>query len=81
MSKHEDLVCCIRGWIRSGRFQSGDKVPSIARLKDEFQVSAGTIRGAMLTLKAERLVEGRQGEGVFVHASAAPETPAGQPNT
>ncbi|MFD0595043.1 hypothetical protein ACFQZ4_23950 [Catellatospora coxensis] len=29
-------------------------------------MSYGSVRGAMLVLKAEGLIEGRQGDGVFV---------------
>ena len=66
MPKFEALAAQIRGRIRSGQLQPGDKLPSIAQLGREFKVSYGTIRGAMLVLKAEKLLKGRQGIGVFV---------------
>jgi len=65
-AKYEKLANAIRDKIKSGELKPGDKLPSISQLRDEFQVSYGSVRGAMLVLKAEKLVEGRQGDGVFV---------------
>ena len=65
-AKYERLANAIRDQIKSGELKPGDKLPSISQLRDEFQVSYGSVRGAMLVLKAEQLVEGRQGDGVFV---------------
>lgn len=64
--KYMELANHFRGQIRTGALQPGDRLPSISELLDEFGYSAHTIRSAMLTLKAEQLVEGRVGEGVFV---------------
>ncbi|NBE84472.1 FadR/GntR family transcriptional regulator [Micromonospora rubida] len=61
----------IREQIRTGRLSVGDKLPSISALQTQHDVSYGSIRGAMLVLKAESLVEGRQGEGVYVTAKPA----------
>lgn len=66
MSKFEILAEHLRSQIQSGQLQLGDRLPSIAQLRKQFAVSYGTVRGAMLILKAERLIVGRQGEGVFV---------------
>ncbi|OWU99995.1 hypothetical protein B5D80_28600 [Micromonospora wenchangensis] len=49
----------------------GDRLPSTTELKAEYDVSYGSIRGAMLVLKTGDLVEGRQGEGVYVKAVPA----------
>jgi DNA-binding GntR family transcriptional regulator len=65
-AKYERLANAIRDQIKSGELKPGDKLPSISQLRDEFKVSYGSVRGAMLVLKAEKLVEGRQGDGVFV---------------
>ena len=71
MSRYQALAESIRTRIISGDLKPGDKLPSISQLTQQFQVSYGTVRGAMLTLKAQGLVEGRQGEGVFVKERAA----------
>lgn len=71
MSKYQAIAENIRVRILTGELRPGDKIPSIAELKETFHVSYGSVRGAMLTLKAQGLVEGRQGEGVYVRERAA----------
>ncbi len=65
-AKYERLANAIREKIRSGELKPGDKLPSISQIREEYQISYGSVRGAMLVLKAEGLIEGRQGDGVFV---------------
>jgi len=56
----------IRAQIRSGTLKVGDRLPSTTALIARYQVSYGTVRAAILVLKAERIVEGQQGEAVYV---------------
>jgi DNA-binding GntR family transcriptional regulator len=56
----------IRGRIASGELAPGDKLPSTAQLIAEHDVSASVVNHAMIVLKAEKLVEGVHGLGVFV---------------
>ncbi|MSU89502.1 FCD domain-containing protein [Rhodobacteraceae bacterium 2CG4] len=56
----------LRRQIDSGRYRPGDRLPSEARLTAEFNVSRTVVREAIATLRADRLVEPRQGAGVFV---------------
>lgn len=65
-AKYERVAAAIRDQITSGRLKPGDKLPSLKQLEIEHDVSYGSIRGAMLVLKAEGLIEGRPGEGVYV---------------
>jgi GntR family transcriptional regulator len=67
MSKFEDLAADIRQQIRTGQLKPGDRLPSISKLRDKYGVSYGTIRSAMLVLKAEKLIVGRPGDAVYVH--------------
>lgn len=69
-AKYERVAEAIREQIRTGRLKPGDQLPSIAQLKELHGVSYGSIRSAMLILKAEGLVEGRPGEGVYVRRPA-----------
>lgn len=55
--------------INAGKFAPGDKLPSEARLTEEFSVSRTVIREAIASLRADGLVDSRQGSGVFVLAS------------
>jgi len=56
----------IRTQISKGSYKPGDRLPSEARLTQEFGVSRTVIREAVAALQSEKLVEPRQGAGVFV---------------
>lgn len=78
MAKFEMLAGYLRDQIHSGQLKAGERIPSITRLKEMFNVSYGTVRSAMLVLKAENLVTGHQGIGVVVadrHAKVSPASP------
>jgi GntR family transcriptional regulator len=68
---YERIANEIRGQIRSGRLKPGDKLPSTSELCAQYEVSTQVIRSAMLVLRAEGLVEGHQGRGVYVRDKAA----------
>jgi DNA-binding FadR family transcriptional regulator len=70
-AKYVKLADTIREQIKSGELRPGDKLPSISQLREEFGISYGSVRGAMLVLKAEGLIEGRQGEAVYVREREA----------
>ncbi|RQP06796.1 MAG: FadR family transcriptional regulator [Paracoccus sp. BP8] len=63
----------IRAQIAKGSYKPGDRLPSEARLTQEFGVSRTVIREAVAALQSERLLEPRQGAGVFVLEPPAPE--------
>lgn len=56
----------IRAQIAKGTYKPGDRLPSEARLTEDFGVSRTVIREAVAALQSERLLEPRQGAGVFV---------------
>ncbi|MFV2009243.1 MULTISPECIES: winged helix-turn-helix domain-containing protein [unclassified Micromonospora] len=56
----------IRAKVATGELAPGDKLPSTSELGREHGVSAIVVRQAINTLKAERVVEGVPGVGVFV---------------
>lgn len=64
--KYEKVASAIRDQIQTGRLKPGDQLPTTQGLIDTYGVSYGSVRTALLILKAEGLIEGRQGEGVFV---------------
>jgi GntR family transcriptional regulator, transcriptional repressor for pyruvate dehydrogenase complex len=70
--RRKSLVATVRtallDQIGGGRYAPGDKLPSEARLTEQFAVSRTVIREAIASLRADRLVESRQGAGVFVMA-------------
>lgn len=63
----------LRQSIQAGEFKPGDKLPSEARLTETHGVSRTVVREAIAALRADGLVEARQGAGVFVLEAAQPE--------
>jgi GntR family transcriptional regulator len=66
MYKYEEIVAELTRDIKDGEFKSGDKLPSMSELREEFEASYGSIRTAIIILKTQGLVEGKHGVGVFV---------------
>lgn len=62
----EEVGAVLDRRIRSGAFAPGERLPTEARLSEEFEVSRAVVREAIARLKAEGLVESRQGAGAFV---------------
>lgn len=65
-AKWQSLAEHIRAQIASGELGPGDRLPSTAQLCAEHKVSSIVVRNAMIALKAEGLVEGVPGVGVYV---------------
>jgi len=63
----------LRAEIVEGRLKPGDRLPSEARLTEAHGVSRTVVREAIAALRADRLVEARQGAGVFVLEAVSPE--------
>lgn len=60
------LADILRKAIAAGQFPPGSKLPSEAQLTEAHGVSRTVVREAIAALRADRLVEARQGAGVFV---------------
>ncbi|MFV2128348.1 winged helix-turn-helix domain-containing protein [Micromonospora sp. LOL_013] len=65
-AKWMELAAHIRKQIATGELSPGAKLPSTSQLCAEHNVSAIVVRNAMIALKAEGLVVGVPGVGVFV---------------
>lgn len=63
--KYQAIVDTLRDRIAAGEYPDG-KLPSTKALREEFDASYGSVRSAILILKATGMVEGRQGQGVYV---------------
>jgi GntR family transcriptional regulator len=64
----------IRQRIISGELQVGHKIPSTEELKRAYGASLSVVRQAVNQLKAEGVLEGFTGKGVFV--AKVPESPS-----
>lgn len=67
MSEFKYLIITetLRDRIAAGEYPDG-KLPSTKELREEFEASYGSVRSAILILKHTGVVEGRQGQGVFI---------------
>jgi GntR family transcriptional regulator len=63
---YQQLADSLRARILSGELPPGSLLPSESELIHEYGISRGPIRQAVAQLKAEGLVDVRQGRGVFV---------------
>lgn len=70
-SKIEKIAAEIRALIMSGEWEPGRKIPSTDDLIKAHGTSNVTVQKALNVLKAEKLLEGRSGSGVYVREKAA----------
>lgn len=56
----------LRRQIQTGEYKPGDRLPSESRLTQDFGVSRTVVREAIAALRADGIVEPKQGAGVFV---------------
>jgi DNA-binding GntR family transcriptional regulator len=63
---YEQLAGIIRGQIERGELKAGDRIPPILELAGTYGVAASTVRKSIRLLKAEGVIEGRPGWGMFV---------------
>ncbi|MBI3149277.1 MAG: FadR family transcriptional regulator [Betaproteobacteria bacterium] len=66
------LATALRKALEARELKPGDRLPSEAELMQTYGVSRAVVREAISSLKAENLVETRQGVGAFVVQNVAP---------
>lgn len=71
VSLTEKVIASLRQEIESGQREPGSKLPTEPVLTEKFGVSRTVVREAIAALKADGLLEPRQGAGVFVLAPEA----------
>ena len=64
----EQMAGHLKNDIQSGKYKSGEKLPSEAVLAESFGVSRTVVREALARLKYDGLIDSRQGAGVEVAA-------------
>ena len=69
-----DLVATLRERIGSGEFPVGSRLPSEAKLCEQTGVSRTVLREAVAALRADGLLQPRQGSGVYVTEPATGPT-------
>ena len=73
---YQQVARDLRERIASAEFPVGSAIPSTARLREMYGVSITVVRAAVAELRADGLVTGYPGKGVFV--SATPDVVAGR---
>jgi DNA-binding GntR family transcriptional regulator len=66
LPKYVQIADHVRDLILRGELRPGDEIPSERRIVEEWRVSRPTATRALAALRAEGLVEARQGSGTFV---------------
>ncbi len=66
VSKKDRVHATIRAQILSGELPAGHKMLSTRLLLEEYGISYGTLNTIINMLKAEKLLVGYQGDGVYV---------------
>jgi GntR family transcriptional repressor for pyruvate dehydrogenase complex len=66
---HEDIVKQIRSLVEKGKLKQGEKLPPERELSESFKVSRATVREAIFSLEAMKLLRRRQGDGTYITAA------------
>ena len=64
--KYQQIAEDLRAGIRAGRYEPGDRLPSVAELKAAYGVALGTVTKAIGLLENEGIAYSEQGRGTFV---------------
>jgi GntR family transcriptional regulator, transcriptional repressor for pyruvate dehydrogenase complex len=63
---YEEVADELLKLIKNGELQPGERLPSVEQLAETYQVGRSAIREALSALRAQGLLEMRQGEGTFI---------------
>lgn len=63
---YKHVAAELRKKIAAGDYPVGETLPSMSKLREEYQVSSTVVRDALNELRREGLIEGQQGKGVYV---------------
>jgi DNA-binding LacI/PurR family transcriptional regulator len=74
MALYTELIKHFRDRILDGSLPAGARLPPELALAEEYQISRGTVRQALIALVNEGLIERVQGRGTFVRPIAPPNT-------
>ncbi len=66
----DELIDCLTAEIKSGALKPSDKLPTEQKMIAAFGVSRTVVREALAALRAEGLIDTRQGVGAFAASSA-----------
>jgi len=76
---YRQLAESLQGRIENGEIPNGAPLPSAAALMNEFGVSSTVVKNGISVLRAEGLVVGHQGKGVFAQYPPVTAPPSWAP--
>lgn len=72
---YESISAHLRGHIRCGSYQAGERLPSVRQLSQMFGVSINTVIQCFRQLEMDGLIEVRPRSGVYVSLAPPPDMP------
>ena len=63
---YESMITHLEGMIVSGKYQSGDRIPSLRELGRDFNITVGAVRRGIEILETRGLIESHHGSGIYV---------------
>ena len=72
MPLYAQLERAIRAAIATGRFRSGDKLPTVRQLAVDLRINANTVAKVYSELERAAVLETRRGVGTFVQGMGSP---------
>lgn len=63
---YREIITDIRTAIETGQLKPGDRLPTIAQLCEQYQVSPTPVKFALRILEEAGLIETWQGKGMYV---------------
>ncbi|WP_431882325.1 winged helix-turn-helix domain-containing protein [Micromonospora gifhornensis] len=63
---YEQIIADVMAAVRAGTLKPGQKLPSIAELREQYESSAWPVRYALRILEERGWIVTRQGKGSFV---------------
>lgn len=70
LPRYLEIAAALRRQLASGRWQAGDRLPTIAEFAREFAVTPVTAREAVKLIESQGMVECRRGSGTYVSTPA-----------
>ncbi|MFB9859599.1 FadR/GntR family transcriptional regulator [Salinicoccus siamensis] len=64
---YEEITDIILSDIKSGKLKPGDKLPTISKMAETYQVSQASIREALNSLKVLDVIQVKHGQGSFIN--------------
>ncbi len=66
---YHEVAADLRAKIRDGTYPAGSRLPTRRQLAEQYDVGTTSVDTAMMLLRAEGLVRGHPGKGVYVAES------------